>query len=837
VRLAFRLAGRELRGGARGLWIVLACLVLGVAAIAAVGSLRAGIAAGLAADGRRLLGGDIEIAGGGDPLPAALSDMLRARGATLSDVTGTRSMLIAPSGERQLVELKAVDPAYPLVGEAVLDPPASLADALAARDGTPGLVAEQVVLDRLGVHPGDTLRLGQSTVTVRGRLVTEPDRVASPTVLAPRAMIAAAALPGTALVQPGSLVQHNLRAVLPPGTDIGAVAEAIGTGFPGSGWRVRTADQAAPGVARFIDQTALFMTLVGLTALLVGGIGVANGVQAWLLARARTYATLRCLGASSRLVFAVALLQVLALSLVAVVVGVALGALLPLVATTLFGDALPVPPRAGLYPVPLALSAVYGLLVALSFALWPLARAAQIPGAALFRDAVLPVRLKGRPLLLALNALPVAGLVGLTVLTSPDRGFALWFCAAAAGTLLLFRLGAAALAWAAAHAPRPRAAWARLGLANLYRPGAATPLLLVSLGLGLSTLAAVALIQGNLRRQVLDQLPARAPTFFFIDVQNDQLAQFQQILAAQPSVQEVREVPSLRARIVSVDGVPADQVKATPDSAWALRGDRGLTYSAAEPENTRIVAGQWWPADYAGPPLMSFDANLARGWGAHLGSVIRVNVLGREINLTVASLRDIAWRSLSLNYTMVASPGFLEHAPHTHIATVRTSGVADGAVLRAVTDALPNVSGIRVADVLASVAELVGRIATALAATGSITLAAGGLVLAGAVAAGQRRRIRDAVVLKVVGATASQIRAAYLVEFGLAGAAAGAIAAVVGTAASWGVTHYVMRSDWTFLPGVLAAVVLGGTALMLVAGYAGTAAALRAKAAPLLRNE
>ena len=385
MRLAFRLAGRELRGGARGLWIVLACLVLGVAAIAAVGSLRAGIAAGLAADGRRLLGGDIEVAGGGDPLPAALSDMLRARGATLSDVTGTRSMLIAPSGERQLVELKAVDPAYPLVGEAVLDPPASLADALAARDGTPGLVAEQVVLDRLGVHPGDTLRLGQSTVTVRGRLVTEPDRVASPTVLAPRAMIAAAALPGTALVQPGSLVQHNLRAVLPPGTDIGAVAEAIGTGFPGSGWRVRTADQAAPGVARFIDQTALFMTLVGLTALLVGGIGVANGVQAWLLARARTYATLRCLGASSRLVFAVALLQVLALSLVAVVVGVALGALLPLLATTLFGDALPVPPRAGLYPVPLALSAVYGLLVALSFALWPLARAAQIPGAALFR--------------------------------------------------------------------------------------------------------------------------------------------------------------------------------------------------------------------------------------------------------------------------------------------------------------------------------------------------------------------------------------------------------------------------------------------------------------------
>ncbi len=817
----------------RGLRIVLACLALGVAAIAAVGSLRAGIEAGLAIEGRRLLGGDLAVQTGAQAPPEALRAWLRARGAVTSDVVQMRSMLVAPGGERQLVELKAVDAAYPLVGAAELAPARPLQDAL--RDG--GVVAEPLVLDRLGIQAGAALRLGQSSVTARGALAGEPDRVGAPALLAPRAMIAMATLPATELVQPGSLLNYDIRAVLPAGADPAAAARDLRAAFPNEGFRVRLATDAAPGIERFIEQTGLFLTLVGLTALLVGGIGVATGVRAWLEARARSIATLRCLGAPVRTVFAVYLVQVGVLCGLGIVIGVVAGAGLTAAGVAVFGDALPVPPRMGVYPGPLLLAAAYGLLVAGAFALWPLARAAQIPGAALFRDAVVPGRMRGRPLVVAVNAGIAALLVALLVAASPDRAFAAWFCAAAAGTLVLFRAGGWGVMALARHAPALRAPWARLGVANLHRPGAATPLLLVSLGLGLSTLAAVALIQGNIRAQVLEQIPANAPTFFFIDVQNDQLAQFNGILQAQPGVDRVIEVPSLRARIVSVAGVPADQVRATPESQWALRGDRGLTYSRTPPEGTRVVAGEWWAPDYAGPPLVSFDANLARGWGVKLGDVIRVNVLGRDIDLKVSSLREIAWRSLGLNFAMVASPGLLERAPHTHIATVRTTPAAEGAVLRAVTDALPNVSGIRVADVLGAVAELVGKLAAALAATGSVTLAAGALVLMGAVAAGQRRRIADAVVLKAIGATASQIRAAWLTEFGLIGAAAGLIAALVGTAASWGVVRFVMRSEWVFLPGTLAAVILGCTAMMLAFGYVGTSSALRVRVAPLLRNE
>ena len=661
--------------------------------------------------------------------------------------------------------------------------------------------------------------------------------MAAPLILGPRVLIAAAAVPSTGLIQPGSMVQYAIRATLPdPATTLTLLAE-LREAFLGQGWRIRDPHDAAPGVTRFIDQTGLFMTLVGLTSLLVGGIGVANGVRAWLDSRGQTIATLRCLGASSRMVFAVCLIQVLALALCGVLIGLVVGTLLPVAMVAWLKDVLPVPPVLGIYPGPLVLAASYGLLTALAFSLWPLGRAARIPGAALFRDALIPERMRPSRAPLAANAGVAVGLIGLTIATAADRRFALWFCAAAVITLLLFRVGGAMLMLAARAGRRLGAPSGRLGLANLYRPGSATPQMLVSVGLGLSTLAAVALIEGNVRREILEQLPANAPSFFFVDIQNDQLPRFETLVREQAGVQEMRQVPSLRARIVAVNGVPADQVQATPETRWALRGDRGLTYAAVPPPGTRIVAGAWWPPDYDGPPLVSFDAGLARGWGLRLGDTIRVNVLGRDIDLRIASLRDIAWQTLSLNFVMVASPGLLAHAPHTHIATVRVDGPDQGSLLRAVTDALPNVTGIRVEDVLAAVAALLEQVAAALAATGSLTLLAGVLVLVGAVAAGQRRRTREAVILKTLGATRRQIRTAWLVEFGVLGLAAGLIAAFVGTLASVGVVRYLMHTDWVFLPGILLATLIGSLAMMLVFGYAGTAAALRAKAAPLLRNE
>lgn len=830
----WRLARRELRGGLKSLRIVLACLALGVASITAVGTLRSAIEAGLAADGARLLGGDIEVRVSQRPLSPEARAWAESRGALLSQVIEMRAMAIAPNGERSLVELKAVDAAYPLYGDLILVP----ADAtLAPQAGRYGVALEPLLVERLNLSVGDPVRIGESTFRFAGAIAAEPDRVASPTVLGPRALLLASAIPGTGLIQPGSLFAYDMRVRLPANVAPKAFAEAWRTAMGDGGWRIRFADQAEPGVNRFLDRAASFLTLAGLTALLVGGIGVATGVRAWLEGRGRTIATLRCLGAPSGTILATYLIQVLVLSMVGIAIGLVAGFGLTWLAAQALAGALPVPPRFGFYPGALAIAALYGLLTALAFALWPLGRAQRVPGAALFRDTITAT--PGWPSrgIIAANLLAALALVVLVVGTAEQPLFALGFCGGAAATLLLFRLGATvlmALARSLKHLRRPAL---RLGLANLYRPGAPTPIMLIALGIGLTTLATIATIEGNLRRQIADQLPQAAPSFFFIDIQNDQAEDFDRLARGLPGVAEVRRVPSLRARIVAVNGTPADQVNATEETRWALRGDRGLTYAATPPDGTRLVAGEWWAADYQGPTLVSFDANLAKGWGVGIGSVLTVNVLGRDLDLKIASLRDIQWRGLGINYTLVASPGLLASAPHTHIATVRAAASSEVGVLRAITDAFPNVSGIRVRDALEAVANLLGRIGVALQATSSVTLLAGMLVLAGAVAAGQAARVRDAVILKTIGATRGQIRNAWLVEFGLLGLVAGLLAAAAGSAASWAVVRFVMRGEWVFLPGTLALTVLGCIMLTLGFGYVGTALALRVRPAALLRNE
>jgi putative ABC transport system permease protein len=827
--LAFRLARRELRGGVRSLRIVLACLALGVAAIAAVGTLRTAIDAGLRADGARLLGGDVELRAGSQPVPDAVRGFINARAARTSDITILRSLLVAPSGERLLVEVKAVDAAYPLLGTLLLDP------AVPLRDGE--VAVEPLIAERLGLKLGDELRLGEAHPRLVALLRAEPDKAATPAFFGPRVLATRATLDATGLIQPGSLLQHSLRVQLPPGGDAAGFVAALRQAFPDEGLRLRTASTAEPGFSRFMDSTASFLVLAGLTALLVGGIGVATGVRAWLEARARTIATMRCLGAPSGLVLAMYLVQLLALSAVGIIAGLVAGYALTWLAAQFLAGSLPVPPRLAPYPGPLALAALYGLLTALAFALWPLGRAARIPGAALFRDAIAPEGARPGWGVLAAQLAAAAALIGLVVATAGNPRFAAGFCAAALATLGLFRLGAAGLMLVAGRVShRLRGAW-RLGLANLHRPGAPTALVMVSLGIGLTTLTAIAQIEGNLRRQVEADLPKRAPNFFFVDIQQDQLARFDALVATLPGVEEVKRVPNLRARITALKGVPVAQVRAAPGSEWALAGDRGLTYSATPPEGARIVTGAWWAPDYRGAPLVSLDASLAEGWNVGIGDVVTLNILGRDLEFRIANTRAVNWRGMGMNFALVASPGVLEAAPHSNIATVRGDPALDATVLRSVTDAFPNVTGVRVRDALETVAALLSRVATALTATASLTLASGVLVLGGAVAAGQRRRVRDAVVLKVLGATRGQISAAWAVEFGLVGATSGLLAAVAGCTASWAVMRFMLGSAWVPLWGVMAATLLGCLALALGFGRIGTALALRARPAGELRGE
>ncbi len=835
--LALRYAGRELRRGGlaslKQLRVVLACLALGVGAIALAGTLRASLNRGIAEQGAALLGGDLAIEGGAGEFPASLRQMLAAHGAHISEIVRMSSLLAAPNGNRTLVRLTAVDDLYPLKGAATLASGQGVQAALANH----GLVAEQIILDRLGLHPGDQVRIGDASFRLSSALLSQPDGAADLGLFGPSVLISADDLAATHLLVPGALVERVLRVSLPAGTPTAPLIAQIQRAYPDRGYRLRGSTQSAPGLDRTIAQVAQFLTFVGLASLLVGGIGVAVGIEAWLKARAPSIAILRCLGASAPFIMQLYLLQSLALATLGILAGLVLGGVVPWLAGGWIARLLPVPAHFGLYPKPLGLAALDGLLTTLIFALAPLSRATALSGANLFRDDVLPAATRRQAKSWLTVACLAAILLLVTVLTSNAPKLALGFAAGAAATLLLFRAAGAGLAKFAASLPPPRAIALRLGLKALYRPGADTKLMLTALGLGLSSLAAIVCTEANLTALITNQIPTKAPSFYFIDIQPAQLAPFRAVLAGFNSVSDVTEVPNLRARIVTVNNVPAAKFATNPQAGWAVRSDRGLTYAATPPGGTELVSGQWWAPDYAGKPLLSLDDNLAQGLGVHVGDTMRLDVLGREIGFTIASTRRIAWRSLAMNYAMVASPGLLSSAPHSYIATIRSDPGQDGAILRAVADAFPNVTGIHVADILKTLAALMRKLATALAAAGSIGLASGVLVLAGAVAAGRERRAREAVILKTLGATSGQIRVAFLVEFGLIGAVGGLLAAAIGSAASFAVLHYVIHENWrpTAVPLLLTLVI--SIMVTLGLGLLSTNSALKIKPATFLRNE
>jgi putative ABC transport system permease protein len=832
------LARRELRGGIKGFRIFLACLTLGVAAIATVQSLSSGILQGLREDGTAILGGDVSIRTLYNPLSDEQVAWLDGQG-RLDRGADMRAMARSADDERAtLVELKAVGDVYPLYGAFQLESGQTLERALAPRDGVPGAVIEPILLDRLGLKVGDMVRVGEARLRVADVIVREPDKAASGTfTLGPRLMIDMDALPATDLLQPGSLVGWTYRLALPAGTTAADFRAAIAQRFPDAGLRIRDSANASPQLAEFIGRLTLFLTLVGLTALLVGGVGVGNAVRSYLDGKVRTIAMLKCVGAEGSLIFRTYLAQIVVLAGCGIAIGLVIGAVAPLAAAAALEGVLPIRARVGVYAGPLAVAAAFGLLTALAFTLWPLGRARDVPAASLFRDVIQPTRGRPRLLYMAGAGLSALGLAGLAVGTAAAPTFAVWFILGSVATMLAFRAAAWVVERGAARVPRPRRPGLRLAIANLHRPGNPTGSVVLSLGLGLTVLVAIALIEGNFRRAVQETLPAQAPAFFFVDVQPDQRDRFRETVLGVPGTADLREVPSLRGRIVRVNDVEAEQAIKDPSEAWVLRGDRGMTYAALLPTGSEVIAGAWWPEDYRGAPRVSIAEDIAKAFAIGPGDRMTFNILGRNVTAEVANVRRIKWSTLSINFTIIFSPGLLDRAPQTVLATVQAPQAAEGELQRRVTQAFPNVTAVRVRDALDTVNRILTDIGTAVRATASITLVAGTLVLAGAVAAGHRRRVWDAVVLKVLGATRGDILRAFLFEYGLLGLITALIAGVLGTVTAWAVLVFVMQQDWTFLPSAVLVTSAVCTAITLMFGFVGTWWALGQPAAPLLRND
>lgn len=823
----WRIARRDLSARIRGLRLLAVCLFLGVATLAAIGSLSASISQELSSRGQSILGGDIQIAIAQREASEAEKAAFRNVG-VLSETVRMRAMAIGK--DSVLAELKAIDGVYPHYGKL------TLADGKSAKaPGKGQIYIGKSLANRLDLKTGGNVRFGEANFTIAGIIAEEPDRLGEGFTVGPVAIIGMDSLGSTGLIQPGSMFESKYRIKLPASANPTAVGKTLESQFRSAGWEITDRSNGAPGTRRFIDRMGQFLTLVGLAALVIAGIGVGNGVGSYLESKRASIATLKVTGADSGTIFRIYMLQIFAVAVVAIVSGLAVGSLLPQAIGWVAGDVLPVPPGFSFHPIPLAVSAIYGLLIALAFALPPLARARTVPAAGLFRAIVERSGGTDRRTTVWVIAAMLA-IVGLAVLTASEPWFSLSFIGAAFGLLLLL----AGIAWGlrriAARLPRPKAPLPRLALANLHRPGAQTQALVVALGLGLTLFVTLAAIQTSINNEIQQQVPERAPSFFVLDIPRDRAAEFTKMVRAADPDGAINMIPALRGTITEFGGTRVDQLETLPEGAWVLSGDRGLTYSPTVPSGSVVTRGTWWPADYKGPPLVSLDANVATSLGVDVGDSLTVSVLGVEVQAKIAALRQVKWENFGLNYAMVFSPGSFDAAPHNMVATLTVDKAAERSLAKSIPPAFPSSSMIEVGEVVGQVSMLLTQMAQAIAAAASIAILAGIAVLVGAIAAARQSRIYDSVIMKLLGATRRQILGAQAMEYGLLAVVLGLLALLLGLGAAWYVVAQIFDFAFAPDPTVLALTLVGGAGITFVLGIIGSLPILAARPAEALRS-
>lgn len=831
--MAWRLARRDLSLRFKGLRLLVACLFLGVAALAAIGSLTGSIERELTARGRAILGGDIGLEVWQRDLTAPERAALEALGRVSS---GTRLQAMATAGDLTApVQLKAVDARWPLVGRL------RLADGRLVGAPPPGQAwLAEGAAERLALRPGGRLTIAGQALTVGGIIADEPDRLGEGFAWGPPVIVEQTFPARAGLTAPGSQFRTRVRVAFARPYDPVQAVDGLKAAFPTAGFAYRTRDKAAPGTEQFVERMGQFLVLVGLAALVIAGIGIGLGVSSWLESRRNAIATLKVLGATSADIARITLLQVGMAAGVATFAGLAVGiALTPLLGAAL-GDLLPITPGVVVDFAALGRAALYGLLVALIFTAPPLAAARAFPAMALMRARVTPLQAVWRRALVPV-ALGLAALVALAMATAAQPLVTAGFLAGAAATLGLLAALGWGLRWTIARLPRPRQPLLRAALANLHRPGAQTVALVTALGFGLSAFVLLATVQSNLDANVAARIPTRAPDFFVLDIARDRAGEFRQAVARTAPGAAVRIVPNLRGAILAY-GPPGRMVrvadlKQVAEKAWALRGERGLTYSATVPEGNSLTAGQWWPQDYAGPPLVSVDQELADALDLHLGDRIAVSILGVEREATIASLRRIDWDSLGFNYVLVFSPNMFADAPHNLAATINLApGAARTGLLQALVRAFPASSVIETGAILKDARGLLDRMSVAIMAAASVAVLAGLAVLLGAIAAARRARTYDTAVLRVLGASRTQVLGVLAGEYALLGLLLAVVALPLGIGVGWVIV--VQLFDFAWLPGwtEILAVLAAGLALVLGFALAATLPVLRERPARVLRE-
>jgi putative ABC transport system permease protein len=725
-----------------------------------------------------------------------------------------------------------------------MTPGATLGELLAPIDGIYGIVPNTLLLDKLAIGNGGRLTIGGTTFEVRGTLGAVPDQITRGALFGIPVVISVDGLNATDVLEPGVLARYRYKMLLDD-PDVPAAVASLEAALPAdAGWQVNTPQDATADLERFFRIFSRFLTIVGLSALIVGGVGVSNAIAAYVTERQRSIATLKALGATSARILTHFLAQVGLLTLVGIALGLVVGAVFTLIALPIVGSLLQI----GLTPVvdipSILVASGFGILVGFAFAFLPLKRAENLRPALLFRAAGSAIegglawRDFLRPGLWIPLLVAVGGIYLLALAATRGPMLVFWYAVGILVAFLVLRAAAWLLQKLLRLVPPPRDAAARNALKSIYRPGAPAPIVILSLGLGLALLLLIALVDNNLRRQLDREAIPEAPSFVFVDLFDDEVESLTELAASDPRILDFEANPMLSGRIEAINGkTPEDGIDLPDEMGGLVEGEIPLTASATLPERSTILEGEWWPADYDGEPLISVFDELREPLGLKLGDKVTLRLYGEEVIATVASFRSLEWRNGGINFAFVLTPGIMDLFPVSYVGMMRTVSGTERDVQQDLVELYPETVFLPVAEAIDVFSRILNSVTNAVAVIGGLAVVSGLLVLAGAMAAGRRQREADAVVMKVLGATRSDIVRAYLIEYGLLGGLAALIAAVLGLAGTWAFVENVLEIDFFVDPLVIVGVVLAAVALTIAVGTVTTWSALSIKPARFLREE
>jgi putative ABC transport system permease protein len=853
-RLYAQLGWRECRRSIGRILLFMACIAVGVAAVVVVAGLSQSVQQGVRSEGRRLMAADLAVEARRElppELDAALQQFQRQRGIAVqrTNVREFVSIVAAKQDASVLAEVKVVDGDYPFYGNLVLDPPGKLADLLT--DQTAVVAPE--LLARLGLKTGDDIRLGGASFRVAAQVLEEPDKVSITFTLGPRVFISSGGLNRTALMGMGSRVEYRALLKLPDGTPSGVIdrlEQQLEAAMPNDGYRVRTFVDAQPQLRRSFDRMGRYLGLVGLLSLLVGGVGVAQVARAWIASRLDDIAILRCLGARPGEVVLLFVLQIVVMSLVASMIGAAIGTALHGAVPHMLGNLLPADLIHPFQPLAILRGVLLGIGTALVFTLPLLAGLKRVPPVRVLRRDAEPLD-AGRGAQVLGAVLVLGGVWASASAQAESMKYGSIFIAGLIGAIACLALVASGVSRIARLLPRERSGVRlRHGLAHLSRPGAATLGAIVALGLGVTFVFATRVVQRNLSEQLSAELPAEAPTTFFLDIQPDQWLGIQAMLENEGAT-GIDSRPIVTGRFTAINGVPVSTLvddsrrdnnapsRASQDQPrprrWVLTREQRLTYGASLPRGNRVIEGAF-PAPNVSNAV-SIEEGFAEDLGVRVGSHITFDVQGVPVELSVGSIRTIDWRTFGINFFVFAQPGPLDDAPQMRVAVARLNKPDAARIQTAVVNAFPNVTVIQIQDVMEKVLTVLDRLGLAVKVLGAFTVAAGIVVLGGTVAATQARRAREVALLKTVGMTRRDVICIFAIEYALNGTVAAIIGVFAGGVLAWGVITRLLDLPWTMPLGDAAVFVVVATALAVASGLLASARALAARPIEVLRTE